>query len=1097
MDASVALFERPEFAERTPRELAELVWLAMQWVGEELPRDEAYQPVSLDDEEIAHKVPSKIASPPAPSIDAAFDAIDPERRVTTPAGEGNSYARETRWADRLPALPDRLLHARALHRLAPVRLEPERTIIDIENSAKLTAATRALQLVVRPATTNRARLILLVDRAGQMAPWRRVIEEYTALAIDIGEFRSVESVEMDASDPSSVRFRVRGLETDLGRVARPGMDHVCLILSDGVGLAFRSGALGRALRRLPAGSRSAWVHPWPERFWWRSAYGRLQLAAPLPVTSRSSSVAVPIVELDPRALAGLESWVQERAAGAVRAVAVPAWEPSQGKPVPPPARVLDEPARLRRLVGSLQPLTVRLLALAAVVPGRVDLELLIALGRQMGVVGRYEIAEAIGAGVFERIDRDDTVVLLRFISPAARDVFSGYLPEDELERIFRFVISHCERSQGNGADRARTLQIPIGILRRVLDSEESLPGSTDEEQGYEGVRVLTAMLPDVERTIAKPTAQRAKRVHVEDKFADALPKGSLREPYDDPKLLDRARAAVAALSLPNPETSAIVREFARALVFAMQREVEKVERDETPPRAEKIRSRREFRERLAAVGVRDVELQDLAFDGSLAKRKATSRDVAIYGALPRWLTPLRMQPASPEHVERVRTAFNACSELWTTYRALLDAAMSTKTSKLEPSTVTTLLGALGKQLTEEQLSSIAVERAVEWVADVDTVIHTLHLSSRRPSMRGSSAGTSDVLAVELRAGRGLARVLRRLLADVLARATASIPALSDVLRDLDGDLSAARGLAPIASAQLETLQRLQEVLRNDEVAAQVLRRVGRDGESPRPSAPPEIHPIARSDHIVVHVGANARAAAIELDAPPPERGWRRLVTAADLMQRDQREWKLWVRGPMADFDAWRALVPAVKSLPLARGRQVYQSLSTTLGHMAGRGLLVMPRVTRVPVVTFLPDEVIPSDTFIIFPGGNFALLGLLQSRAFLAWANTVTTGIRDVIQLTPHVVRCFPPPRSLLGLEGIGRELDGERKRVCADEGLSLGRLWRSVADEESPLLHRRLRELRDELDRAVLRAYGWDDIKLDDLTEISNRLIELNHKYA
>lgn len=75
----------------------------------------------------------------------------------------------------------------------------------------------------------------------------------------------------------------------------------------------------------------------------------------------------------------------------------------------------------------------------------------------------------------------------------------------------------------------------------------------------------------------------------------------------------------------------------------------------------------------------------------------------------------------------------------------------------------------------------------------------------------------------------------------------------------------------------------------------------------------------------------------------------------------------------------------------------------------------------------------------------------------------------------------------------MAKELIEQRDRLSLEHGIGLTKLY-NECDEGA---YTELRELRDQLDRAVAAAYGWPPSVLSDPVEITSRLLALNAAIA
>ncbi|WP_419694408.1 hypothetical protein ACN2CC_28115 [Mesorhizobium muleiense] len=118
----------------------------------------------------------------------------------------------------------------------------------------------------------------------------------------------------------------------------------------------------------------------------------------------------------------------------------------------------------------------------------------------------------------------------------------------------------------------------------------------------------------------------------------------------------------------------------------------------------------------------------------------------------------------------------------------------------------------------------------------------------------------------------------------------------------------------------------------------------------------------------------------------------------------------------------------------------------------------------------------------VFSFRQYPVFCLLQSRVHEIWARFFASTLEDRLRYTPSdCFETFPGPDdypSDASLEAIGQTYHDHRAElmVTANEGMT--KIYnRFHKDTEAGAAIQRLRELHDEMDRAVLRAYGWDDL--------------------
>lgn len=146
--------------------------------------------------------------------------------------------------------------------------------------------------------------------------------------------------------------------------------------------------------------------------------------------------------------------------------------------------------------------------------------------------------------------------------------------------------------------------------------------------------------------------------------------------------------------------------------------------------------------------------------------------------------------------------------------------------------------------------------------------------------------------------------------------------------------------------------------------------------------------------------------------------------------------------------------------------------------------LATAQVSKHLMFSFQPTDRVFSYKAYIFPMASFAAFAVLQSRIHEAWtrlhSSTLGTGLNysatDCFATFP-----FPQsdPRSQVAiLEDPGRKLYRSRASYMVDTNQGLTKVYNALEDPESDderLLN--LRHLHEEIDGAVLQAYGWADI--------------------
>ena len=148
-------------------------------------------------------------------------------------------------------------------------------------------------------------------------------------------------------------------------------------------------------------------------------------------------------------------------------------------------------------------------------------------------------------------------------------------------------------------------------------------------------------------------------------------------------------------------------------------------------------------------------------------------------------------------------------------------------------------------------------------------------------------------------------------------------------------------------------------------------------------------------------------------------------------------------------------------------------------------VLAISRVGQQAAVTLVRADQVFADSCIVFPFETHAAFASLQSRPHEVWARFFGSSMKDDLRYTPSdCFETFPFPTGWTArqdLEVVGKAYYDHRAAlmVARDEGLTktYNRLH-NPHEYDSDI--EKLRELHAAMDRAVLDAYGWDDIPTD-----------------
>jgi hypothetical protein len=156
-------------------------------------------------------------------------------------------------------------------------------------------------------------------------------------------------------------------------------------------------------------------------------------------------------------------------------------------------------------------------------------------------------------------------------------------------------------------------------------------------------------------------------------------------------------------------------------------------------------------------------------------------------------------------------------------------------------------------------------------------------------------------------------------------------------------------------------------------------------------------------------------------------------------------------------------------------------------------VMATARVSQTAGFCLLDSRQVFSEMLIAFTASSTFWFALLQSRAHDLWSRLFASSMKDDLRYTPSdCFETFPFPTALLdsaandpaheatrqSLEAIGERYHQFRSELMVrnNEGLtSTYNRFHDPSETSSGLLE--LRRLHDEMDQAVLNAYGWSDV--------------------
>ncbi len=149
----------------------------------------------------------------------------------------------------------------------------------------------------------------------------------------------------------------------------------------------------------------------------------------------------------------------------------------------------------------------------------------------------------------------------------------------------------------------------------------------------------------------------------------------------------------------------------------------------------------------------------------------------------------------------------------------------------------------------------------------------------------------------------------------------------------------------------------------------------------------------------------------------------------------------------------------------------------------------------------LTSGMVYANTLAVFAYPNLSPLAVLQSRVHEIWARFFSSTLEDRLRYAPSdCFETFPFPEGYDTdhmLEQVGQTYHDHRAALMIDADEGMTKTYnRFHKDSERGAAIARLRELHDEMDRAVLRAYGWNDLVEEVQPQFLTEETEDDHTY-
>ncbi|MFJ3600436.1 SAV_2336 N-terminal domain-related protein [Streptomyces sp. NPDC090126] len=456
--------------------------------------------------------------PPSDGFDDAGTGDEGPRAGSDAPGPRTAAEDEPPEENRSRALPVRIPHphalalplrtARALRPLKQYRPHPSAEQLDEAGTAAQIAHSGILDVVTRPARDRWLDLTVVVDDGVSMLLWQQLCSELNSLLAHLGAFRQIRTYGLRLRPGRTPRLSSRPFVPDAPTVSPevltdPSGRTMTLVISDGAGPGWRTGAMRAVLSRWAACGPTAVIHTLPPRMWRGSGLPtrRWSVQAPGPGAANATwrvrhpvlpealapfgMTPVPVLTPSPQAFA---EWARVTASGgAGRVLAL--WDADAAQQQRPPgsgassrtpgrARRVRPDAQVQRFRRAVSPEAYRLAAhLAAVSPLTIPVMRLVVRSLPRPVTTAH-LAEVFLSGMLRPAEAGHgspaAAVLPQqrvfTFTSRSRDILLDAVPTTEVLASTRRVSEHIAELVGRSPDFPAWLSRPDGTSRLADDT---------------------------------------------------------------------------------------------------------------------------------------------------------------------------------------------------------------------------------------------------------------------------------------------------------------------------------------------------------------------------------------------------------------------------------------------------------------------------------------------------------------------------------------------------------------------------------------------------------------------------------------------------
>lgn len=142
-------------------------------------------------------------------------------------------------------------------------------------------------------------------------------------------------------------------------------------------------------------------------------------------------------------------------------------------------------------------------------------------------------------------------------------------------------------------------------------------------------------------------------------------------------------------------------------------------------------------------------------------------------------------------------------------------------------------------------------------------------------------------------------------------------------------------------------------------------------------------------------------------------------------------------------------------------------------------VLVVARISKTVAFTFMPINMVFADAIVVHALNDYSEFGLMQSTIMNVWAWNYCTTMKTDLNYTPtNTVERFPIPKNENSICELAESYYHFRKLLCLKNNIGLTKHYSIFHDfNEDSSDYLKAREQHRQLDLAVIKAYGWDDL--------------------